>query len=202
MNAPGHVRRADNAAAPQTWSTPPALIAALERRYAPDGFDLDTAADAHNAVAEHWLGHGSSIGEDALTVPWLVPGWTPGAVFCNPPWNAIEPFVAHAIAEVEAGHCAVVVLVLPTRADTRWWAMLERAPVVVQRDQIEGRVAYVDPLGTGRSAPAEGTTVWVLRPVLRATEVNPKRSRRSQGHEEQPTLAADPVKTVEITGEP
>lgn len=161
--------RRKTANAPQTWATPPALVRALEDRYTRDGFDLDAAARADNAVAEHWLGPGSSISEDALAVPWNKPGW-PCAVFCNPPWNRVGEWVTHALAEVQAGHCEVVVLVLPTRAETSWWRSLECPPegVISQRDMIRGRVAYVDPLAQGRSAPAEGTTVWVLRPELDA----------------------------------
>ena len=170
----GHKRQSAGATSPQTWATPPALVRALEDRYTRDGFDLDAAANASNAVAEHWLGPGSSISEDALTVPWVVP-WAmlldgPVSVFANPPWNRVGEWVTHALAEVQAGHCEVVVLVLPTRAETAWWRALECPPegVISQRDMVRGRVAYVDPLAQGRSAPAEGTTVWVLRPELDA----------------------------------
>lgn len=178
----GHKRQSAGSTGPQTWSTPPGLVRALEDRYTRDGFDLDAAANASNAVAEHWLGPGSSISEDALTVPWCT-HWritaaggtyeaeTPAAaVFVNPPWNRVGEWVTHALAEVQAGHCEVVVLVLPTRAETAWWRALECPPegVISQRDMIRGRVAYVDPLAQGRSAPAEGTTVWVLRPELDA----------------------------------
>lgn len=191
----GHKRQSAGATGPQTWSTPAALVRVLEDRYTRDGFDLDAAAHADNAVAEHWLGPGSSISEDALAVPWrLTPVHGPVSVFANPPWNRVGEWVAHALAEVQAGHCEVVVLVLPTRAETAWWRALECPPegVISQRDMIRGRVAYVDPLvceqpppnvlvsvedladgqapppRKGRSAPAEGTTVWVLRPELDA----------------------------------
>lgn len=175
----GHKRQTAGATGPQTWATPAALVRVLEDRYTRDGFDLDAAANGDNAVAEHWLGPGSSISEDALTVPWMAPcAGLPNimaAVFANPPWNRVGEWVAHALAEVQAGHCEVVVLVLPTRAETAWWRALECPPegVISQRDMIRGRVAYVDPLARGRSAPAEGTTVWVLRPELDARMFRP-----------------------------
>lgn len=167
----GHKRQTAGSTGPQKWRTPAALVQALEDRYTRDGFDLDVAADATNAVAEHWLGPSSPVGGDALTVPWTLMGERT-AVFANPPWNRIGEWVAHALAEVQAGHCEVVVLCLPTRADTAWWRALECPPegVVSQRDMIRGRVAYVDPLNQGRSAPAEGTTIWVLRPEMHARD--------------------------------
>lgn len=39
-----------------------------------------------------------------------------------------------------------------------------------RRCGLSGRVAYVDPLNQGRSAPAEGTTIWVLRPEMHARD--------------------------------
>ncbi len=79
---------------------------------------------------------------------------------------------------------------------SRWWAVLERGTdaVVSQRDQIEGRVAYVDPLAKGRSAPAEGTTIWVVRPRLRAADLRPPRIRVV--HTTQPNDAGTTVNDV------
>lgn len=167
--APKDRRRANPAGAPQNWSTPRLLVADLAHRHAAGAFDIDCAADATNHVAPLWLGPGSPVGDDALSLPWGT-AERPLRGFLNPPWNDVHAFAEHGIAEVEAGHLVALVCVLPCRADARWWRWMERPPsgVTSFRDDVEGRIAYVDPLGLKRAAPAEGTTVWVLRPTLRA----------------------------------
>lgn len=90
------------------WRTPPVEYARLAARYGP--YDLDAAADETNHLCPRWLGPGSPIATDALTVPWS------GRVWCNPPYDQIPAFVAHAAASE-----ARTTLLLPAFTDARWW---------------------------------------------------------------------------------
>lgn len=174
-------RRANAKKAPQTWTTPRPMVRDLAVRHALGRFHLDAAADRTNAVCARWLGPGSPIAEDALKISWQLPRIVRVRVFLNPPWGNVAPFVEHALEEVP--ELGVVVMVLPCRADSRWWRWLERPPlgVTTMRDDVDGRIAYGDPLGKRRASPAEGTTVWIARPTLRAADYRLPRLRLIRG---------------------
>lgn len=93
------------------WSTPIDLFRALDEEFA---FDLDCAATAANAKCDQWLGPGG-MAEDALTFGW-------GAdvtCFLNPPYSKCREFMTKAAHE--AGLGSIVVCLVPSRTDTRWW---------------------------------------------------------------------------------
>lgn len=187
----GH-KRQTSGKAPQTWATPVPLWRALEVRYVPDGFDLDAAATADNAITEHWLGPGSSLAEDALgdlEASLLYLDFCHAAmtekggldVWLNPPFARVQPFAELAMREVRAGRWRMAVVLAPSRVDTPWWRQLEHMPpgLVAHRDPIEGpgRVAFIDPTPENRSRPAEGVTAWVLRRSLTVREIFGERRR-------------------------
>lgn len=173
-------RRSNPKRTPQNWRTPWLLVLALALRHAGGKFHLDAAANASNAVASQWLGPGSPLGRDALKRRWWLRGVHGVRVFLNPPWKRAGVFVAKALLEVAEGRVDVVVMVLPSRIGAGWWRTLEHPPigVVTYRDDIEGRIAFIDPLGRGRRSPAEGTTIWVARPTLRASNYSPKTAQK------------------------
>ncbi len=76
-------------------------------------FDLDAAASALNHKCELYFGEGG-IAFDALAEDWA--GMT---VFLNPPYSVAGAFIAKAREEADKG--ATVVLLLPVRADTKYW---------------------------------------------------------------------------------
>ena len=102
------------------WRTPRDLFLRLNMDYGP--FDLDAAAQAHNALCEHWLGEGSRIADDALgeDVRWVnfAPSLT--RAFCNPPYSKAREFVAKANEQARLG-IARTTLLLPATTDVWWW---------------------------------------------------------------------------------
>jgi phage N-6-adenine-methyltransferase len=167
----------------QTWATPSSLIERLRRRYlggAP--FDLDPAAEPATAKGAAFY----TAEDDGLSLPWggLAAIHGPDvsidrstSVFCNPPWGNIEPFVSRAIGEVLTGRCWIVIILVPIRADQRWFRRLERPPegITVHVDPIRGpgRLKYEKPPGyDGVSAgqPSEVSQLWVIRAELRARD--------------------------------
>lgn len=102
------------------WRTPGDLFARLKLDYGP--FDLDVAAQPHNALCAHWLGEGSAIADDALgeEVRWInfAPQLT--RAFCNPPYSLAREFVAKANEQARMG-IARTTLLLPATTDVWWW---------------------------------------------------------------------------------
>lgn len=95
------------------WRTPAALWQPLDQ--AVGGFAVDAAADASNHIVPDWYGPGSTIGEDALSLPeWMNPAW------CNPPYGrGLEKWLDKFI---EQGRMGVnVVALLPAYVDRLWW---------------------------------------------------------------------------------
>ena len=81
------------------WRTPEGLYRELDAEF---GFTMDPCP-LHATF-------------DGLVVPWR------GAVFVNPPYgrgNVIGPWIKKGWESAEAG--ATVVMLLPSRTDTRWW---------------------------------------------------------------------------------
>ena len=72
------------------YRTPPALVAKLILAFGP--FGLDLAADAQTTVGEYFLGPGSPIAEDALSVSWMrvTPAYRSPVGFLNPPFSLGE----------------------------------------------------------------------------------------------------------------
>lgn len=89
------------------WETPQTIYNELNSEFS---FDLDPCATANNAKCEHFF----TISEDGLTKQWS--GHT---VFCNPPYSRVSEWVKKSYEEAKKG--ATVVLLLPSRTDTRWF---------------------------------------------------------------------------------
>lgn len=75
-------------------------------------FTIDVAASASNAKLPRFY----TREDDGLAQR-----WEHERVWCNPPFSAIEPWVAKAWQEMHAG-CACVVMLLPAnRTEQSWW---------------------------------------------------------------------------------
>jgi phage N-6-adenine-methyltransferase len=139
------------------WRTPPAWFAKFSQQFGP--FDVDAAAEAHNALCPVWLGPGSPVAEDALAIPWAGLGRRVlSRVFLNPPYSRAYAFVEKARDEARAGH-ATTTLLLPATTDTRWFHhFVYDAPCWhwypgVEVRFIQGRVGFLRPDG---STPEHG----------------------------------------------
>jgi site-specific DNA-methyltransferase (adenine-specific) len=105
------------------WPTPQWLAGQLAAEFGP--FDLDPAATAENAKAPRFY----TAAVDGLSQPWH------GRVFCNPPYGKVSTpaWLAKARAEVDLGHAARVVCLVPARVGTAWWRECEVDPQVFVR---------------------------------------------------------------------
>lgn len=134
--------------------TPLALVRELEVRYGRGRFDRDAACTSDTCVVCR-LGRPC----DRHPVDSLCSNWR-GSVFCNPPWNRIEPFVCRGIQSVVSGAAVVVVFLLPARMASPWVHTAQRNGGRFY--PIAGRVAY----GGSGSSPFEASIVLVVdRPV-------------------------------------
>lgn len=126
----------------QSWATPQWLVDECALRFAgAAGFDLDVAADRENAKAPMYY----TEADDGLRLDWMPCSDGSGKVWCNPPYADIEPWVRKAHAEVEAGNCRLVVMLLPARCDREWWVFCERN--AWHMETIRGRVRFEPPPG-------------------------------------------------------
>ena len=121
----------------QTWQTPPALLASVLQAANYPEFDLDPCSprpDGPVPATIRW-----TEADDGLSRPWR------GLVFVNPPYSrALPRWVAKCWTEANAG--AVVVGLVPSRTDTRWWHdhVAGEADVIM----LKGRLKF----GGGRHA--------------------------------------------------
>ncbi len=131
----------------QTWQTPPALLTAILQAAGRREFDLDPcspALDGPVPAAVHW-----TEADDGLSRPWS------GLIFVNPPYSrALPHWVAKCAAEADGG--AVVVALVPSRTDTRWWHdhVVGMARVIM----IKGRLKFGN--GQGSAPFPSALIVW------------------------------------------
>jgi phage N-6-adenine-methyltransferase len=155
------------------WMTPIAVFDALDEEFK---FSLDAAAERESALCLLWLGpeHHDESKRDALQMPegsWAVfarslsPSNDRVAVFLNPPYSpdggGLARWVERAWKESRAG--VDVVLLLPGSVDTGWMEFAWRRADEVR---FTPRIAFIDPLGGGRSNPTGGSAVVVFRPSV------------------------------------
>lgn len=90
------------------WQTPLELFQDLDREF---HFDLDACATHENHMCDAYF----TKDDDGLEQ-----NWGGRTVWCNPPYSQIKQWVRKCYYE---GHKpnTVVVLLVPSRTDTRWW---------------------------------------------------------------------------------
>lgn len=128
-----------------TWATPQALYARLDREH---GFSVDAAALPHNTKHPRFWGP---------TEDGLAQDWNGETVFVNPPWSNVAPWVAKALSL----SCGKAVLVLPSRTDRQWFHDLLAAKAEIEF--LKGRLRFVAPEGRRQGSAREGALVAVVR---------------------------------------
>ncbi|MBT0375328.1 phage N-6-adenine-methyltransferase, partial [Morganella morganii subsp. morganii] len=83
-----------------SWQTPEWLFTALDLEF---GFYLDAAASDINALCSRYL----TEQDDALKSEWI----SHGAIWCNPPYSNIRPWVEKAAEQSRMQNQPVVMLV-------------------------------------------------------------------------------------------
>lgn len=127
----------------QNWSTPTALLTALQKRFGPIVFDL--AAEAHNHVHPRFF----TKEEDALKQDWSAlykvlggSGW----LFLNPPFSDMKPWVEKC---AEEGRKGAKIVLLSKVSIAEWFVdyVAPNAAVFL----LSPRVKYVPPPGEERN---------------------------------------------------
>ena len=131
----------------EEWATPRDLFAALNREF---GFSLDPCATAQNATCARFY----TKEEDGLRQD-----WANHRVFCNPPYGrAIGAWVRKCCEAARAG--ATVVLLIPSRTDTRYFHEWIYG-VADELRFVRGRLRY----GDGKQSSPFPSLIAVYRPV-------------------------------------
>jgi phage N-6-adenine-methyltransferase len=140
------------------WRTPPALFRHLDAEF---GFTLDAACSAENRLCPVGL-----TPPDGLLAPWP----TSGAVWLNPPYSAVEPWLERA-----RRHPRPVVCLVPADTSTRWWERhVARAAAEVRF--VAGRIRFLTPDGAGHYTKRGGgglttpSAVVIYRPGIRSAD--------------------------------
>lgn len=113
------------------WGTPQKLFNQLDREFI---FSLDAAASPTNGKCPE------SITENSLSLPWH----EHKAVWLNPPYSQISEFIAKAYSESLKG--AIVVCLIPSRTDTKYWHDYVMKAAEIRF--IKGRLKFNDGKGT------------------------------------------------------
>lgn len=90
------------------WATPQNLFDELNKEF---NFDLDPCATNENHKCEKFF----TLQDNGLTK-----NWGGYRVFCNPPYSNVSEWVKKAFYETKQDG-TLVVLLLPSRTDTRWF---------------------------------------------------------------------------------
>jgi phage N-6-adenine-methyltransferase len=147
------------------WRTPEALFVELDAEF---GFDLDVAATAENCWKENYIGPDRRRPDrtDALECHWrwLASSQKPAVCWCNPPYSKVGAFVEKAASEARDG--ATVVMLLPSRTDTKYWhrfiwdAEKHQPRPGVEIRFIKGRLKF----GNSQNSAPFPSVVIVFRP--------------------------------------
>ncbi len=128
----------------QDWGTPQAFFDRLDDEF---GFTLDVAASACNAKCRYWWGG---------CVDGLSTTWAAYRCWMNPPYGReISKWTRKAYIETSSG-CPLVVGLLPSRTDTRWWH--DHVMKATEVRLVKGRLKFE---GAPSSAPfPSAVIIW------------------------------------------
>jgi hypothetical protein len=123
------------------WATPPDFYAKLDAEFA-FTFDPCPLMSDVDGVKARWTGR----------------------VFCNPPYSAIDRFLAKGLWHLSQNDCELVVYLIPARTDTAWFHDYCYGKAEIRF--VRGRLKFGDGKG---SAPFPSMLVifreWKLAPV-------------------------------------
>ncbi|MGJ5666079.1 phage N-6-adenine-methyltransferase [Morganella morganii] len=137
-----------------SWQTPEWLFTALDLEF---GFYLDAAASDINALCSRYL----TEQDDALKSEWV----SHGAIWCNPPYSNIRPWVEKAAEQSRMQNQPVVMLV-PEDMSVGWF--LEALKAVDEIRVITGgRINFVNPVtGEEKKGNSKGSMFLIWRPFI------------------------------------
>lgn len=96
------------------------------------GIDLDPCSNSHESPNVPATTHYTQV-DDGLKKQWA------GRVYMNPPYGReIIDWVSKLVAAHESGEVKEAIALVPSRTDTKWWAMLRDYPVCL----VSGRLKF------------------------------------------------------------
>lgn len=141
----------------QEWRTPPDFFKQLDDEF---HFTVDVAASDSNALCSRYY----TKEQDGLRQRWFRE-----AVWCNPPYSNVYPWVQK--ARQSAGLLgATCVLLLNPCTDTAWfhdlvWDSKEHSPRPgVEIRFLRGRLRFLDQYGLPGAAPRHPSMLLIFRP--------------------------------------
>lgn len=135
------------------WRTPIEVFKTLDAEF---NFKLDAAADESNALCKKFL----TEQQDALTCDWN----SEGAIFCNPPYSKIMPWVKKA-AEQHRKQNQTIVMLLPSDTSTAWFQEAIKTSHEA-RFITEGRLSFIsaETGKEGKTGNSKGSVLFIWRP--------------------------------------
>lgn len=136
------------------WQTPSWLFEALTLEF---GFWLDVATNEQNALCPYFL----TLEQNALKSDWI----SLGAIWCNPPYSEIKPWIVKAAEQCSKQHKPIVML-LPADQSTGWYSLALKSVDEV-RIIVDGRINFVDPnTGAEKKGNSKGSLLLIWRPFV------------------------------------
>lgn len=141
------------------WQTPLPLFLALDSEF---GFYLDAAAAHNNALCSHYL----TEKNDALNCEWI----SYGAIFCNPPYSKILPWVIKANEECRK-QMQMVVMLLPADVSVKWFYEARKTADEVRFIE-NGRINFI-PAGENKKKDGntKGSVLFIWRPFIKPRNI-------------------------------
>ncbi|MFP9529121.1 phage N-6-adenine-methyltransferase [Pectobacterium brasiliense] len=134
------------------WQTPLWLFDALDIEF---GFWLDAAASDRNALCARYF----TESDDSLSQEWE----SNGAIWINPPYSKITPWIEKAAEQYRKQHRAIVMLV-PEDMSVGWFSLALNSVDEV-RVITDGWVNFIDPsTGLERRGNSKGSMLLIWRP--------------------------------------
>lgn len=136
------------------WRTPISVFTALDFEF---GFHLDAAADHGNALCANYL----TERDNALECDWV----SYGAIWCNPPYSDITPWILKA-AEQCRKQSQTIVMLVPADTSVGWFKLAMKSV-----DEIRlitgGRISFIN-AGNGNAVKGnpKGSLLLIWRPLI------------------------------------
>jgi phage N-6-adenine-methyltransferase len=144
------------------WSTPPEVFHALDLEF---GFGFDVCAEYETAKCpDYW-----TIEDDALSMSWAkdalsrIPGAgliELGAIWCNPPYSNITPWVEKAIEAQAKGRMTVMLVMCDP--SVKWFSLAQKYASEI-RFITNGRIAFLKN-GVPQKGNNKGSVIFVFDP--------------------------------------
>lgn len=148
-----------NEAIRDLWRTPKRIFNYYNHRF---NFELDLAASSSNALCEHFITMEENALDCDVVLHKMLSSDIYGAIWCNPPYSDVTPWVETAIFHKEHTE-AVVVLLLPADTSVKWFKLA--FDNCSECHLISGRLAFInEETGKPVSGNNKGSVVFIFDP--------------------------------------